>query len=188
MLQANVPVITDFLCKCPKIANKLPEDVCGTINYILTTVDSTFSATSNPPTSYQPAIASDHLSFFPTLPVIRSQGKYKADQTSYTHHEDDCCKASYGHPTLTPGIFTVYCPHGICYGFEVTQRCESPRVPFKIFTSRFSTPPQVIIYDNACKLHAYCLNREPALYRYSRFFCGSIPLAWTRGLQQRILP
>ena len=89
-------------------------------------------------------------------------------------------KASYGHPTLTPGIFTVYCPHGICFGFEVMQRCESPRVPFKIFTSRFSTPPQVIIYDNACKLHAYCLNREPALYRYSRFFvdrfhwCGHV--------------
>ena len=79
-------------------------------------------------------------------------------------------KASYGHPTLTPGIFTIYCVHGVCYGFEIMRRCESPRVPFSIFTSRFNTPPKSIVYDNACKLHVYCLNREPALYKQTRFF------------------
>ena len=69
----------------------------------------------------------------------------------------------------TPGIFIVYCRHGVCYGFEVMRRCESPKVPFNIFTTRFHTPPRVIIYDNACKLHAYCLNRKPRLYQKTRF-------------------
>ena len=50
------------------------------------------------------------------------------------------------------------------------QRCESPRVPFSIFTSRFAAPPKAITNDNACKLHVYCLNREPALYSETRFF------------------
>ena len=72
--------------------------------------------------------------------------------------------------TLTPGIFTIYCIHGVCYGFEMMRRCESPRVPFSIFTSQFDTPPRSIMYDNACKLHVYCLNREPALYKQTRFF------------------
>ena len=168
-LQANVPIVTNFLIKCPKIANKLPVDVCEIIRYIFSTVDSTFSATVNPPTSYQPCTTSDQISYFPALPIVRGQGKYKADENIHTHQEDDCRKASYGHPTLTPGIFTVYCPHGICYGFEVMQRCESPKVPFKIFTSRFISPPRTIIYDNACKLHVYCLNREPMLFQESRF-------------------
>ena len=68
-----------------------------------------------------------------------------------------------------PGIFTVYCPHGVCYEFEVMCRCESPKVPFDIFTPRFHTPPCVIIYDNAYKLDAYCLNCKPRLYQKTRF-------------------
>ena len=34
----------------------------------------------------------------------------------------------------------------------------------------FDTPPKSIVYDNAFKLHLYCLNREPALYQKTRFF------------------
>lgn len=30
----------------------------------------------------------------------------------------------------------------------------------------FNIPaPSVVIYDNACNLHNYCLNREPAFYK-----------------------
>ena len=46
---------------------------------------------------------------------------------------------------------------------------ESPRHPFEIFRSRFPAPPETIIYDNACKLHQYCLNREPAFFRNTKF-------------------
>ena len=45
------------------------------------------------------------------------------------------------------------------------HRCESPRHPFEIFTTHFPVPPHTIIDDNACKLHAYSLNRKPTLYR-----------------------
>ena len=46
---------------------------------------------------------------------------------------------------------------------------ESPRHPFKIFRSRFSRPPKLIVYDNACKLHQYCLNRELAHFSHTQF-------------------
>ena len=46
---------------------------------------------------------------------------------------------------------------------------ESPRYPFTIFRSRFTSAPKVIIYDNACKLHQYCLNREPAFFSRTQF-------------------
>ena len=43
-------------------------------------------------------------SFFPAWPVIRGPAKYAADSTATPRELDDCHKASYGHPTLTPGI------------------------------------------------------------------------------------
>ncbi len=79
-------------------------------------------------------------------------------------------KKSYGHPTVSPGIFMIYCPHGVCYGFEVLRECESPRHPFLIFKTRFSKPPSKIIYNNGCRLHLYCLNREPVFFQDTRFF------------------
>ena len=46
---------------------------------------------------------------------------------------------------------------------------ESPKHPFEIFRSRFETAPDVIIYDNACKLRQYCLNREPLFFKNTLF-------------------
>ena len=169
-LLTNAPVITNFICKCPKISGHLPDDVCAIISHVLDVVAGTYADCSTHPASSYAVPSTNHLSHFPSLPVIRGTGRYSADQHTRTADEHNCRKVSYGHPTLTPGIFTLYCTHGICYGFEVMRRCESPQVPFSIFTSRFPTPPKTIVYDNACKLHVYCLNREPALYRSTRFF------------------
>ena len=47
--------------------------------------------------------------------------------------------------------------------------CESPKHPFDIFRLHFETAPSVIIYDNACKLHQYCLNREPQFFKHTLF-------------------
>ena len=100
--------------------------------------------------------------FFPNLPFLSG---HAADKSLKTHDSDSCRKASYGHPSLSPGIFTIFCPYGICYGFKVMWSCESPKHPFSIFRQRFQKAPQVIVYDNACKLHQNCLNREPHFFR-----------------------
>ena len=68
-----------------------------------------------------------------------------------------------------PRQFTVFCPHGICYRFEVMATHGSPRHPFQIFRSRFTVVPKLIIYDNSCKLHQYCLNQEPAFFGHTQF-------------------
>ena len=49
------------------------------------------------------------------------------------------------------------------------QSCKSPKHPFSIFRQRFRKAPRVIVYDNACKLHQYCLNREPHFFRSTLF-------------------
>ena len=51
----------------------------------------------------------DPLDFFPHLISRRGRGKYELDTIS---DEKICNKYYRGHPKLTPGIFTLFCPHG----------------------------------------------------------------------------
>ena len=52
------------------------------------------------------------IAFFPALPVRRSRGVYKADKPGQKEHRK-CHKKGKGQRTLLPGIFTVYCQHGM---------------------------------------------------------------------------
>lgn len=54
----------------------------------------------------------DDLSFFPSLPKIRRRGLFIADKQGSKLKEDFCSKFSKGHPSLLPGVFTMFCPHG----------------------------------------------------------------------------
>ena len=52
-------------------------------------------------------------SFFPCLPIVRDRGYYEADKrTKHIAGSNKCRKMSSSHPSLLPGIFTVFCPHG----------------------------------------------------------------------------
>lgn len=95
-------------------------------------------------------------------------------------------------------VTVVYLHIGVCYGFQVLRVAESPNAPFTILFSRFNqsksynfsllytkvtnqnkcyifslfiyvSGPEVIIYDNGCNLHNYCLNREPVFFKLSWF-------------------
>ncbi len=63
----------------------------------------------------QPVPADDKtekFSFMPNWPVLTERGRYKQDGVKSGKHED-CNKAYRGHPSLMPGIFILYCEHGI---------------------------------------------------------------------------
>ena len=128
-----------------------------------------FSKPPPPSSCYLPPTA-DELRFFPNLPLLSRHGNYTADKSLKTHDSESCRKASYGHPSLLPGIFTVFCPHGICYGFEVMRSCESPKHPFSIFQQRFQKAPQLLFMTTLVSFTMqYCLNREPHFFRSTLF-------------------
>lgn len=94
----------------------------------------------------------DSCSFYPHLTRKRSRRLYKAD---LNRKHSTCSKFYRGHPSLLPGIFTAFCPHGncskafeqyhipnaavgVCIGFEVMSSYESPNIPFTLFKTRFS--------------------------------------------------
>ena len=68
--------------------------------------------------------------FFPAMTAVQGRVIYATDTTTTPREADDCCKSSYGHPLPTPDIFTIYCPNGVWYMFQVMHSCESPCIPF----------------------------------------------------------
>ena len=53
----------------------------------------------------------DSFGYFPQLPRLRNRKNYVADRS----HSSVCNKKSSRHPSLLPGIFTLYCEHGISF-------------------------------------------------------------------------
>ena len=122
-----------------------------------------------PPASHYLPVQENFLSFFPSLPVQTGSANYAVDKLLSKCEPDECRKYSGCQPVLTPVIFTIICLHGICYGFEVIATHGSPRHPFQIFRLWFTVVPKLIIYDNACKLYQYCLDKEPAFFGHTQF-------------------
>lgn len=168
LLTRYIPILTSFLHMCHRPQNIVPAPVRAVIMDIVDCM--IYPSTIPQPSSdhYHPP-EENKLSFFPNLPSLTGPANYAADKLQAKCGSDECRKYTGCHPVLTPGVFTIFCPHKICYGFEVMSTHESPRHPFQIFRSRFKVAPKLIIYDNACKLHQYCLNREPAFFKCTQF-------------------
>lgn len=65
-------------------------------------------------TETQEEITTEEMSLFPSLPKIRNRGLFEQDKMNMKNSKDtqDCSKTYRGHPSLLPGIFTIFCPHG----------------------------------------------------------------------------
>ena len=108
LLQREVPVLFNLV----KNVNHLPkESLVPLMDKIVEKALAPFSLPSESdevPNSKSSEL--QELGFFPTLPKVRARGRYECDKQS--HKLPGCTKQSSGHPSLLPGIFTLYCPHG----------------------------------------------------------------------------
>ncbi|XP_069109578.1 uncharacterized protein [Argopecten irradians] len=108
----------------------------------------------------------DSNMFYPFAKKLRDRPTYAVDTPKLKTEESMCKK---GKDNLLPGIFTMHCQHGNCYGYSIMDSVESPDMAFTVLLTRFETAPNFVIYDNACGLHNYCLNREPYHFRNTWF-------------------
>ncbi|KAF0708709.1 hypothetical protein AaE_013113 [Aphanomyces astaci] len=98
------------------------------------------------------------------LPGLNMERNFH-DYAQKTRSWNGCRKDGGGKPKdLLPGTFTLTCVHGIILGFHLMTQPESPETLFSIFYSRFPDADRVVIYDNACNYHEYCMNREPQFF------------------------
>ncbi|XP_067682006.1 uncharacterized protein [Haliotis asinina] len=70
-------------------------------------------------------------------------------------------ESSFPHPRIVHSVLSTC----VCYGFSLMQDAESPNVPFTLLCTRFKKALKMMVYDNACNLHAYCMNRDPGFFK-----------------------
>jgi len=81
-----------------------------------------------------------------------------------------CRKAGRHVNGRTGGVFSFFClKHGFCYGFHVMPFSEGRNDPFSVLKTYLRKAPKIIVYDFACSLEEYCLNRDPDWFRDTLF-------------------
>jgi hypothetical protein len=107
---------------------------------------------------------------FPNLPLGRRIPDWGANGSkSEEEARETCNKYSSRHPSRTPGIFCLFCPHGFSLGFALMQRQEGVSTFFNILYCRLPEAPKMVIYDNGCNLHVYAVARAPSFFRDTAF-------------------
>lgn len=103
ILHDHIPILVKFLHIATKGGlERLSSIISDQLTRIMEVCQATYSKlhVPPPPSSYIPPADS----FFPQLPILTSRGSNQSDFFR---------KASYGHLSFSPGIFTVFRPHGI---------------------------------------------------------------------------
>ncbi len=67
-----------------------------------------------------PIVSYDEMSYFPHLPKCRERQVYTADSAGKV---STCTKKSSRHPTLLPGVFTLFCEHGMMIVLKKIECC-----------------------------------------------------------------
>ena len=109
-LQHHIPVLYDVLCSLKQ--SEFPQLWGALLNHLHFVASTPFAVEhllEGPALKDATCLP---LAFFPTLPKCRERGSYELDSNSCFKEDDPCTKRRHGHPSLTSGIFTVYCPHG----------------------------------------------------------------------------
>lgn len=117
--------------------SKPPVQVYNILRELVAVTDATFRHADTITRTFPPSDNPSPLRYFLSLPELRAPVKYEADLKLPAKEMDSCRKLSYGHPTLSPSIFTVCCQRRVCYSYEVMAQCESPKIPFQIFSLAF---------------------------------------------------
>jgi hypothetical protein len=108
-LYEEIPVLYNMLSS-PSVT-RVPPPVVDLLAELWRKSECTYNTTL-PNRDDSMSVCEDDLANYPNLPKIRHRGCYTADISKTTKDSASCNKKYNGHPTLLPGIFTIYCKHG----------------------------------------------------------------------------
>ena len=174
LLMSDLPAFLPILIRiCDSEQSEfLPHDVSRVILTLIKIRLSTFkNAEQRYSDDYIPYEgAEDCTQFYPNHPIHTWPKLYNVGAAT---DKDSCDKNFSSHSQFVDGIFSIgcSCKYSITYGFELMLHAESPRHFFHFLTSRTVDYNNLrgVIFDYACGLHQYILNREPAQFETVRF-------------------
>eukprot|EP00889_Picochlorum_renovo_P007449 jgi/Picre1/34479/NNA_001947.t1 len=108
------------------------------------------------------------------LPRLRFRPPYACDgqkeDSKVSEKDKASCKHAFHKPgKRTGGVFTCMCQHGVAYASFIIKNAEGRDEPFTFLTCYLKKAPRVVVYDFACALMDYCLNRAPDFFKFTLF-------------------
>ena len=105
------------------------------------------------------------------IPQLRQRPAFDIDVRNWEEAgtKTGCRKRFDGGGGKTGGIFTVFCRHGVCLAAMMMPNAEGRNELFSWMVKYLKVPPKVIVYDYACSLHEYCINRVPDWFKSTLF-------------------
>lgn len=154
-------------------SNFLPDDVSEIILKLITIRKNTFlSAAVRSQDDYvewENTEVEHPSQYYPNWPIWRYPKKYLVRNVSDCEF---CTKEFNKHTDFSYGVFSVgcACPKNITYGYEIMLCRESAHNIFRLLMCRDVDlhALQGVIFDHACGLDQYLLNREPREFEYMR--------------------
>ena len=113
----------------------------------------------------------DHSTqMYPTFEILNYPNKYSVSGNV----DDDLCNKQFSnHSNFSYGIFSAgcACKYMVTYGFELMLNRESAHNLFRLLQCRDVdlNTLEGVIFDFACNLHRYVLNREAKMFEFTRF-------------------
>lgn len=108
------------------------------------------------------------------LRKIRERPTYACDndlrESKQLEEDKASCRHNFNKPgARTGGVFSCLCSHGICYASFIIKDAEGRNEPFTFMTCYLREAPKIVVYDFACSLMDYCLNRAPNFFKDTKF-------------------
>ena len=126
MLQKEMPLVFALV----KSERVLPRSFYNVLQELWSVSTSMFSGFTVPQSPAH-CSANDAMTIFPKMPPIRVRAHYSADKNT---RSTICTKRYLGHPSLLPGIFTLFCQHGLSvFNFNSIRTCSSKLIGLFIF-------------------------------------------------------
>lgn len=108
------PVFHSLIVSFPEF--KCPEELFPVIEIMIERSKAPFRTNEGHSESLRLAeddeVPEEMYSHWPGLNQVRRRGKYVVDDNAKSKRKQSCHKMSSGHPTLLPGVFTMFCQHG----------------------------------------------------------------------------
>jgi len=173
------PALARLLERDPQLTQGLPPYLLLVMSQLLEVGDNLRNVPANeccPQVNvvWEPIVHDDDLRIgycYSTLTETCPSNNYSKTTriNDYECRDGSCSKATKKFQRVMPGLFAVFCPHGINLGSHFMNNWESPET-FSLLMRRRRIAPLVVIYDYACGLHAYAMNREPWFFRHTQFY------------------
>ena len=104
------------------------------------------------------------------IPELRPRPTFPADKDKDPDPAPKGCRHEFnGGGDRTGGAFTVFCPHGVCCANWIIEKAEGRDELFSYIVRHYPKAPEVVIYDFACALEEFCLNRLPSFFKNTLF-------------------